>query len=37
VNNLKAFALLGVGYLLLFAGAYSKGQYATTPWAGLNA
>jgi hypothetical protein len=37
VSNLKAFTLLAVGYLLMFAAFYNKGQYASSPWGALQA
>lgn len=35
MKNLKAFALLAIGYLLMFAAVYSKGKYALRPWKAL--
>lgn len=35
--NVKAFILLGFGYLLLFGALFNKGQYAANPWKGLGA
>jgi hypothetical protein len=35
VSNLKAFAALGFGYLLVFAALYKAGAYALRPWLAL--
>lgn len=35
MENVKAFALLGFGYLLLYAAVFKKGKYASHPWAAL--
>lgn len=37
MKNVKAFALLGFGYLLVFAAVTEKGKYALRPWGALSA
>lgn len=37
MTNLKGMVLLAVGYLLVFAAGYNKGQYARNPWGALQA
>lgn len=37
MSNVKAFACLGVGYLLVFAAFWQGGKYALRPWKGLEA
>lgn len=35
--NVKAYAALGVGYLLVFAAVWQGGRYALRPWKALGA
>ena len=35
--NVKALALLAIGYLLVFAAFSEKGKYALRPWQALGA
>lgn len=36
MSNVKAMALLGFGYLLLYAAFSDKGKHALRPWAAMS-